>query len=174
MIWGEWASKQLYIFSHIWVHAYTISTIMNIYYSQIFLILKEHWRYLCLHLHLKLHVCLLSHFSCIQLFVTPWTVARLAPLSVGFSRQEYCSGLPFPSPGDLPDSGMEPSSLCLLYHQVGYLPLVQPGNFYIYICISCSLIWGPMASCLYHYLHFHKKVLLYHNFLLKIVVLVQC
>ena len=76
-----------------------------------FLILKEHWRYLCLHLHLKLHVCLLSHFSCIQLFVTPWTVAHLAPLSVGFSRQEYCSGLPFPSPGDLPDSGLEPSSL---------------------------------------------------------------
>ena len=41
---------------------------------------------------------------------TPWTVAYQAPLSMGFSRQEYWSGLPFPSPGDLPDSGMEPRS----------------------------------------------------------------
>ena len=40
--------------------------------------------------------------------VTPWTVARQAPLSMGVSRQEYWSGLPFPSPGDLPDPGIEP------------------------------------------------------------------
>ena len=40
----------------------------------------------------------------------PWTVARQAPLSMGFPRQEYWSGLPFPSPGDLPDPGMEPRS----------------------------------------------------------------
>ena len=40
--------------------------------------------------------------SCVQLFVTPWTVACRAPLSMGFSRQEYWSGLPFPPPGDLP------------------------------------------------------------------------
>ena len=43
-------------------------------------------------------------------FATPWTVAHQAPLSMGFSRQEYWSGLPFPSPGDLPDSGIEPRS----------------------------------------------------------------
>ena len=42
--------------------------------------------------------------------VNPWTVARQAPLSMGFSRQEYWSGLPFPSPGDLPDPGIEPRS----------------------------------------------------------------
>ena len=47
-------------------------------------------------------------FSCIQLFVTPWTVAYQAPSSMGFSRQEYWSGLPFPSPGDLSDPGIEP------------------------------------------------------------------
>ena len=41
---------------------------------------------------------------------TPWTVARQTPLSMGFSRQEYWSGLPFPSPGDLPDPGIEPES----------------------------------------------------------------
>ena len=44
---------------------------------------------------------------------TPWTVARQAPLSMGFSRQEYWSGLPFPSPGDLPDPGIEPGSPAL-------------------------------------------------------------
>ena len=45
-----------------------------------------------------------------QLFETPWTVACQAPLSMGFSRQEYWSGLPFPSPGDLPNPGIEPGS----------------------------------------------------------------
>ena len=47
-------------------------------------------------------------FSCVQLFVTPWTVGHQAPLSMEFSRQEYWSGLPFPSPGDLPDPEIEP------------------------------------------------------------------
>ena len=46
--------------------------------------------------------------SCVRLFATPWTVAYQAPPSMGFSRQEYWSGLPFPSPGDLPDPGIEP------------------------------------------------------------------
>ena len=45
--------------------------------------------------------------SSVQLFATPWTVAHQAPLSLGFSRQEYWSGLPFPPPGDLPDPGIE-------------------------------------------------------------------
>ena len=49
--------------------------------------------------------------SCVQLFVTPWTVAHQAPLSMEFSRQEYWSGLPLPSPGELPEPGIEPSSL---------------------------------------------------------------
>ena len=52
---------------------------------------------------------LLSHFSRVQLFVTPWTVARQAPLSLGFSRQEYWRGLPFPSPGHLPYPGIKPT-----------------------------------------------------------------
>ena len=49
--------------------------------------------------------------SCVLLFVTPWTVAHQAPLSMGFSRQEYWSGLPCPPPGHLPDPGIEPVSL---------------------------------------------------------------
>ena len=47
----------------------------------------------------------ISHFSCVQFFVTRWTVVRQAPLSMGFSRQEYWSGLPWPPPGDLPTQG---------------------------------------------------------------------
>ena len=49
--------------------------------------------------------------SRVQLFATPWTVAHQAPPSMGFSRQEYWSGLPFPTPGDLPNPGIEPTSL---------------------------------------------------------------
>ena len=56
-------------------------------------------------------VFLLSRFSRVRLFATPWTVARQAPLSMGFSRQEHCSGLPCPPPGDLPHPGTEPPSL---------------------------------------------------------------
>ena len=55
-------------------------------------------------------LCVLSHFSRVQHFVTPWTIACQSPLSTGFSRQEHWSGLPFP-PGDLPDPGIEPTSL---------------------------------------------------------------
>ena len=56
-------------------------------------------------------VCVLSHFSCVWLFVTLCTVPCQASLSIGFSRQEYRSGLPFPPPGDLPDPGIERVSL---------------------------------------------------------------
>ena len=90
-------------------------------------------------------VCVLNHFSHFWLFATLWTVACQALLSLGFSRQEYSSGLPS-SPGDLPNPGIEPRSpafqadalpseppgkpcfLCLLYWQVGSLPLVSPGK----------------------------------------------
>ena len=65
-------------------------------------------------------VCTPSSFSHVQLFVTPWTVARQAPLSMGLPSQEYWSGLPWPPPGDLPDPGIEPGSPVL---QVKYLPL---------------------------------------------------
>ena len=58
-----------------------------------------------------MHECVLSHFSRSRLFVTPWTVAHQTPLSMGFSRQEYWSGLPCPPPGGLPNPGMEPASV---------------------------------------------------------------
>ena len=59
---------------------------------------------------LRLHACALSCFSRVQLSVTLWTVARQAPLSMGFPRQTYWSGLPLPAPGDLPDPGIESAS----------------------------------------------------------------
>ena len=60
-----------------------------------------------------------------RLFVTPWIVAYQAPQSMGFSRQEYWSGLPFPSPGDLPDPGIKPGSPAL---RAGTLPSEPPGK----------------------------------------------
>ena len=55
-------------------------------------------------------VCMLRHFSCVRFFATPWTIAHQAPLSMGFFRQEYYSGLPGPPPGDLANPGIEPAS----------------------------------------------------------------
>ena len=76
---------------------------------------------------------MLSGFSHVRLFATPWTVARQAPLSMGFSRQEYWSGLPCPPPGDLPDLGIEP------------VPLMSPelaGGFF-----TASATWEATLSC---------------------------
>ena len=67
-------------------------------------------------------VKLLSH---VRPFVAPWTVSLQAPLSMGFSRQEYQSGLPLPTPGDLPKPGIKPKSL---HWQADSLPLVPPGK----------------------------------------------
>ena len=69
-------------------------------------------------------VKLLSH---VRLFAIPWTVAYQAPPSMGFSRQECWSGLPFPSPGDLPDPEIEPGSPAL---QADALPSEPPGKPY--------------------------------------------
>ena len=66
----------------------------------------------------------------VQLSAIPWTVAYQASLSVGFSRQEYWSGLPFPSPGDLPDPGIKPRSPTL---QANTLPSEPPGKHYKYL-----------------------------------------
>ena len=81
---------------------------------------------------LKVKVKSLSH---VQHFATPWTVAYQAPLSMGFSRQEYWSGLPFPSPGDLPDSGTESRSPVLQADSLPSEPLGKPPEVSIvHIC----------------------------------------
>ena len=66
--------------------------------------------------------------SCVQLFTIPWTLARQAPLSMEFSRQESWNRLPFPAPGNLPDPEMEPRLWHLLRWQVDSLPLMPPGD----------------------------------------------
>ena len=67
----------------------------------------------------------LSH---VQLFATPWTIAHQAPPSMGFSRQEYWSGLPFPSPGDLPDPGIELRSPALQADTLNSEPPGKPSK----------------------------------------------
>ena len=71
--------------------------------------------------------------SCVRLFVTPWTVACQVPLSMGFSRQENWSGLPFPSPGDLSDPGMEPMSPALAGK---FFTSESPGKPLVIILVS--------------------------------------
>ena len=77
---------------------------------------------LCIHRKVMTDTCVLSH---VWLFVTLWTVPCQAPLSMGFFWQEYWSGLPFPSPGDLPNPGAEPRSPAL---QADSLPSEPPGT----------------------------------------------
>ena len=77
---------------------------------------------------LSQNYCMLSHFSYIQLFETLWTLCCQAPLSMGFSRQEYWSEFPLLSLGDLPDPGSNPRLLCLLNWQADFLPLAPPGK----------------------------------------------
>ena len=74
-------------------------------------------------------LAMLSRFSHVQLCATLWTVAQQAPPSMGFSRQEYWSELPFPSSGDLPNPGIEAAcSMCNLHWQAGSLLLAPPGK----------------------------------------------
>ena len=79
----------------------------------------------CFFLYFTLKVKVKS-LSCVRLFATPWTVAHQAPLSIGFSRQEYWSGLPFPSPEDLPVPGIEPRSPSLQADALTSEPLGKP------------------------------------------------
>ena len=78
-----------------------------------------------IHVHVHAHAQLLSH---VQLFSTPWTVACQAPLPMGFSRQEYWSGLQFPSPAIFPTQGSNLCLLCLLHWQVSSLPSRHKGS----------------------------------------------
>ena len=92
---------------------------------------------------------MLSHFSHAQLFATLWTAAHQASLSIGFSRQEYWSGLPFPSPGDLPDPGVEHKPPALQVNSLSLSHLGSPSicldyyyfkkYLFIWLHLSCGL-----------------------------------
>ena len=73
----------------------------------------------------KISVCVLT---CVRLFVTPWAIACQAPLFTEFSKQEYCSGLPFPSPGDLPNPEIEPVSLVPPALAGRFFTILPPGK----------------------------------------------
>ena len=91
----------------------------------------------------------LSH---VQLSVTPWTVACQVPTSVGFPRQEHWNGLPFPSPGDLPDPGIKPISLSL---GDGFFTAETPGkpfHSYLYIYSQVSYL---LSYSLFHTLDWY-------------------
>ena len=80
-----------------------------------------------------MYVCVLSHFSNVCLCVTLWTVARHAPLSMGFPREEYWSGLPCPPPRDLPNPGIKPAFPVSPALQVNSLPAEPPGKPKLFI-----------------------------------------
>ena len=86
---------------------------------------------------------LFSHSVMSDSFATPWTVAHQAPLSMGFPRQEHWSGLPFPSPGDLPDPGIKPVSLALAG---GFFITEPPGKPEF-----------PVRSAVFHFIRDAKK-----------------
>ena len=73
-------------------------------------------------------MCVRAKSLMLYLFATPWTIAHQAPLSMGFSRQEHWSELPFPSPGDHPSPGTEPVSYICLHWQAGSLLLAPPSR----------------------------------------------
>ena len=75
-----------------------------------------------------MRACVLSHFSHVQLSVRLWTAAHQAPLSMGFSRQKYWSGLPCPPPGDLPYPGIEPVSVMSPALADGFITTGPPGK----------------------------------------------
>ena len=114
--------------------AYEIFTVL--YHSLVFVVVQS-----------------LSH---VQLFATPWTIACQAPLSVGFPRQEYWSGLPFPSPGDLPDPGVEYVSPTLAggfyTTESPAEPILFTTSLHLHVAALLSLSFSPEAL-LYMLIH---------------------
>ena len=95
---------------------------MYIFYVK-YLSLEKTWKSI---LYLKgIMKAKVKSLRCVRLFATPWTVVYQAPLSMGFSRQEYWSGLPFPPPGDFPDPGSNPG---LLHCSQVLYPSEPPGK----------------------------------------------
>ena len=86
---------------------------------------------------------LTQSFTPVQLFATPCTTAHQALLSMEFFRQEYCNGLPFPTPGNFPDPRIEPNLLSLLHYLVGSLPLAPHGKPEAFVDLEFSTVSRP-------------------------------
>ena len=94
-----------------------------IYKFHVYMYITYHVLYIMQHV-----TCMLSSFSHVQLFATLWIVVHQAPLSAGFSQQEYWGGLPCTPPGIFSTQGSNVSLLCLLHWQQGSLRLAPPGK----------------------------------------------
>ena len=94
-----------------------------------------------------IYVCVLSH---VQLFAPPWTVGHQAPLSIEFSRQEYWSGVLFPTPGDLPDTGIKLVSPVSPTLAGGFFTTEPYGKLKLDAYIISSIFSHHWASCFYH------------------------
>ena len=106
-----------------------------------------------------IYMCVLSRFSRVWLFATPWSVAHQAPLSMGFSRQEYWRELPSLPSGDCPTQGSNPRLICLLH--MGPLPLAPPRKPHMYVCI-----YMYMYMCIYIYTHIYTHIYWFINCIL--------
>ena len=102
-----------------------------------------------LNTYMKVKVKSLSR---VRLFATPWTVTYQAPPSMGFSRQECWSALPLPSPGDLPDPGIEPRSPAL---QANALPSEPPGKLLWHNPVRWASLWSGHSRKILHASHFY-------------------
>ena len=122
---------------------------------------RKCWTFDCVCVCMYAHAYLLSH---VQLFVTPWTIACQAPLPMEFSRQAYWSGLPFPSPGDLSDPGIDPLFLVSPALAGGFFTTRPPGKpqhldiwyvgLHLYACPELfvrgePLCWGVVVTLRY-------------------------
>ena len=108
-------------------------------------------------LYIYVCICVYTHTHTSSVmsdsFATPWTVACQAPLSMEFSRQEYWRGLPFPTPGDLPDPGseaMSPMSHALTGGFFTTVSLGKPICMYVCMCVYIYIYRNIMNPCLYH------------------------
>ena len=95
-----------------------------------------------------MHCCCCAVLSGVRLFVTPWTITHQAPLSMEFSWQESWSRLPFPTPEDLPDPGIEPTSLVSPGSASGFFTIVPPRKPHVqaYIHTKKGMLGSECSS----------------------------
>ena len=146
--WISWTEEcgrvQLYRVAKHWTQLKWLSThTFSPWYDPVCLSVSRIWHlwltevmvYMSLHTYYMYILYMLFAQLCLTLFVTPWTVAHLAPLSMKFSRQEYWSGLPFPSPGDPHNPWIEPKSPALQADSFLSEPPEKP------ICYTCTPLY---------------------------------
>ena len=112
-------------------------------------------------------VCMLSRFSSVQLREILWTVARQAPLPMEFPRQEYWSGLPCPSPGNLPDPGIELESFKCPALTGRFFTTSATWEVYMCLCECCSYLILLLSLLLAHHLKTHFCLISWFNCYLR-------